>query len=204
MKKPQPVAAIVGLLGAIALVVSAGAFADLGKVEIGSTMPNFKLTDYNGKEHQLSDYAGKIVVIDFLSKDCPWSRGAAPGIAGLAREYDGLDVVFIGINSNDGATRDGMATYAESASISYVIALDPENKYADTVGATRTPEIFVVDREGELAYHGAYDNRTSPEQTGDVNYTKNAVDALLEGKSVAKPEVSAWGCTIKRAAKKPS
>jgi peroxiredoxin len=186
----------------LALAVSTPAFADLGRAEIGAAMPNFKLTDYTGKEHQLSDYAGKIVVIDFLSKDCPWSRGAAPSITDLANEYQGKDVVFIGINSNAGTTHEAMAKYAESGSIPYPIAIDEQNKYADTVGATRTPEMYVIDRDGKLAYHGAYDNRKSPEEIGAVNYTKGAIDALLAGKPVAKAEVAAWGCTINRAAKK--
>jgi thiol-disulfide isomerase/thioredoxin len=201
MKRNRLASGFVGLLGAIALVVSASAYAGLGKAEIGAPMPDFKLTDYAGKTHQLSDYAGKVVVIDFLSKDCPWSRGAAPAIAEVAKSYAGKDVVFIGINSNQGTTADAMAKYAESGSIPYPIAVDAQNKYADTVGATRTPEIYVVDREGKLAYHGAYDNRKSPEQIGDVNYTKDAIDAVLAGKPVAKTEISAWGCTINRAPK---
>lgn len=201
MNKTRIGTVLVAALAAIGLVV-AGANADLGKAEVGAAMPNFKLTDYTGKTHQLSDYAGKVVVIDFLSKDCPWSRGAAPSIAELAKQYPGGDVVFIGINSNEGATHDAMAAYAKTAGIGYAIVLDEHNAYADIVGATRTPEMFVIDKTGKLAYHGAYDNRKSPEEVGNENYTKNAIDAVLAGKPVAKPEVSAWGCTIKRAAKR--
>ncbi len=201
MKNTRRASALVGLMGALALVACAGAYAGLGSVEVGAAMPDFKLTDYAGKTHQLSDYAGKVVVIDFLSKDCPWSRGAAPAIAELAKSYEGQEVVFIGINSNEGVTADAMSKYAKDGSIPYPIAIDPQNKYADTVGATRTPEIYVIDRAGKLAYHGAYDDRKSPEQVGDENYTKDAIDAVLAGKPVAKAEVSAWGCSIKRAPK---
>ena len=204
MTKTRIGTVLLGTLGAVALTLAIGANADLGKAEVGSAMPNFSLTDYTGKTHQLSDYEGKIVVIDFLSKDCPWSRGAAPAIADLARQYDANDVVFIGINSNAGMTHEAMKAYADTTSIPYAITLDEQNTYADVVGATRTPEMFVVDRNGTLAYHGAYDDRKSPEEIGGVNYTKDAIDALLAGKPVAKPEVSAWGCTIKRVAKKLS
>lgn len=201
MKNVRQVSAWAGLLGAVALLACVGAYAGLGKVAVGSAMPDFTLKDYNGETHQLSKYAGKVVVIDFLSKDCPWSRGAAPAIAKLADDYEGKDVVFIGINSNEGTTADAMAKYAESGSIPYTIVIDAENKYADTVGATRTPEMYVIDRTGKLAYHGAYDNRKAPEEVGSENYTKNAIDAVLAGKPVAKTEVSAWGCTIKRVSK---
>lgn len=201
MKNVRQVSAWAGLLAAVGLLACAGAYAGLGKVAVGSAMPDFTLTDYNGESHQLSKYAGKVVVIDFLSKDCPWSRGAAPNIAELAKSYQGKDVVFLGINSNEGTTADAMAKYAESGSIPYAIAIDTGNKYADTVGATRTPEMYVIDKSGILVYHGAYDNRKSPEEVGSENYTKNAIDAVLAGKPVAKSEVSAWGCTIKRTSK---
>ena len=204
MKNARLASGFVGLLGAIALVACAGAYAGLGKAEIGAAMPAFKLTDYAGEEHQLSEYAGKVVVIDFLSRDCPWSKGAAPSIASLAKQYEGKDVVFLGINSNAGSTAEAMEKYARSASIPYPIAIDEKNQYADVVGATRTPEIYVIDRAGKLAYHGAYDNRKAPEETGDVNYTKDAIDAVLAGEPVAKAEISAWGCTIKRASKSAS
>ena len=201
MRNVRQVSAFVGFLGAAALLACADAYAGLGKVAVGTAMPDFTLTDFNGETHHLSKYAGKVVVIDFLSKDCPWSRGASPSIAKLAREYESKGVVFIGINSNDGTTADAMSKYAESGSIPYAIVIDTENKYADTVGATRTPEMFVIDRTGKLAYHGAYDNRKAPEEVGGENYTKNAIDAVLAGKPVAKTEVSAWGCTIKRVSK---
>lgn len=201
MQRKRLQSAFVGAFGAVALIACAGAHAGLGSVAIGSAMPDFELTDYNGETHKLSDYRGKVVVIDFLSKDCPWSRGAAPAIAELANGYEGKEVVFIGINSNEGTTADAMATYADSGAIPYAIVIDEQNRYADTVGATRTPEMYVVDRDGNLAYHGAYDNRKSPEQIGDVNYTKLAIDAVLAGKKVEQAEVSAWGCTIKRAPK---
>jgi thiol-disulfide isomerase/thioredoxin len=191
-------------LGTLAMLFAAGAMADLGKAEVGSEMPNFKLTDYTGTTHQLSDYKGKVVVIDFLSDSCPWSRGAAPSIAKLAKQYEGNDVIFIGVNSNKGATPEAMKDLAVEMGIEYPIAIDEQNEYADTVGATRTPEIFIVDRDGTLAYHGAYDNRKAPKMVGDVNYARDAIDALLAGNRVTKPEVSAWGCTIKRAPKKLS
>jgi hypothetical protein len=66
------------------------------------------------------------------------------------------------------------------------------------VGASRTPEIYIVDTEGKLAYHGAYDDRKAPDMAGETPYVANALDNLLAGEPVATPEVSAWGCTIKR------
>jgi hypothetical protein len=69
------------------------------------------------------------------------------------------------------------------------------------VGAKTTPEIFVVDKDGKLAYHGAFDDRAQPDKKGKTPYVENAVKALLDGKAVDPKEVKSWGCGIKRAAK---
>ena len=82
-------------------------------------MPEFSLTDYTGKAHKLSEYKGKVVVLNFMSKDCPWSRGAAPATAALSKEVAGKDVVVLGIDSNAGASHATDKAYAEQAAIPY-------------------------------------------------------------------------------------
>ncbi len=191
-------------LGVVAALIACALIAapvQAGKAAIGAAMPDVTLTDSLGKAHKLSEYKGKTVVLNFLSKDCPWSRGAEPSVSALAKEFEGKDVVFLGVNSNAGTTAAQMKEYAASAGIPYAILIDPGNVYADAVGATRTPEIYVVDKNGTLAFHGAYDDRKEAEATGATNYTKLAIDAVLAGKAVEKPEVKAWGCAIKRAEK---
>ncbi len=195
--------AVVAGAAAVMLSICGPALAGMGEVEIGEEMPDFTMTDYTGAEHSLSDYRGKVVVLEFLSQHCPWSRGAAPSIADVAEKH-GEDVVFLGIDSHRATTHADNAAYAEKMDIQYPILRDENNVYADKVGATRTPELYVIDEEGVLRYHGAYDNRKSPQDTGDVNYLAKAIDAVVSGEPVEKAEVSAWGCTIKRVAKRPS
>lgn len=187
-----------GMFAAAMLIVGGAALAELGKVAIGNEMPDFTLTDYNGEQHSLSEYRGKVVVLEFMSQHCPWSRGAAPAIAALSKEYPARDVVFLGIDSHKSTTQADNKAYAERAGIPYPILRDEMNVYADAVGATRTPEMYVVDREGRLVYHGAFDNRKSPDQAGDENYVRQALDAVLSGQPIENPEVRAWGCTIQR------
>lgn len=187
--------------GAIALALTAGAKPKA--LSPGVEMPDFSLTDTSGKTHTLSEYRGKIVVIDFLSKDCPYSRGAAPYLSSVAKKYGEKGIVFLGINSNNGTTQADNAQYSESADIAYPILRDEMNEYADAVGATRTPEIYVVDKNGMLVYQGAVDDRKIPTETGETPYLTNALDELLAGKSVSSPHESAWGCSIKRVTKKP-
>lgn len=168
-------------------------------VEIGDTMPDFQLKDPNGTAHKLSDNKGKVVVLVFRSQNCPWSRGAAPGINALAKKYKDKDVVFFGIDSDYKTTPADIKAYTEKNSYTFTVLKDQDNRYADKVEAKQTPEFFVVNQEGKLAYHGAFDNRRAPAKAGDVNYVANAVDSLLAGKPVAKTEVRAFGCSIMRA-----
>jgi len=176
--------------------------AELGSVEIGEKMPDFTLVDYAGQEHRLSDYQGRIVVLDFLCKDCPYSRGTAPALADLASAYQNEQVVFLGIDATRDVTQEQNAAYADRMGIPYPILKDVDNVYADKVGATRTPEIYVIDAQGILRYHGAFDDRKVPTEPGDTAYTKLAVDALLTDRPVETAEVRAWGCTIKRVSKR--
>lgn len=187
---------------ALALIAAATLGAQAAhEAAIGHPMPNFTLTDANGTTHTLGAYKGKTVVINFLSKDCPWSKGAEPSVSALAKEYAEDNVVFLGINSNAGATAAQMQTYAKDAGIPYAILIDEGNVYADAVGASRTPEIFVLDKDGTLVYHGAYDDRKEPTAAGGTNYTKLAIGSVLAGTPIETTEVNAWGCAIKRADK---
>lgn len=168
-------------------------------LEIGAEVPDFKLSDCCGKEHTLSSLKGKVVVLSFTSQTCPWSKGHDPDADALAKEYAGKDVVFIHIDSAKDNTAESIHEYKEENKLEIPVLKDVNNAFADQVGAKQTPEVFVVDKEGKLAYHGAYDNRKEPTAKGSENYVKAAVDALLDGKPVQTAQVKAWGCGIKRA-----
>jgi peroxiredoxin len=167
-------------------------------VEVGKEMPDFTMTDTEGKEHKLADYRGKIVILDFASQHCPYSRGADPAINALAQKYAGQEVVLLAIDSHADTAPEEIQKYREETKLSFPILKDVDNAYADVVGAKRTPEMFVIDKEGKLAYHGAFDNRRGPESDADEHYTADAVAALVAGKQPEVTEKAAWGCGIKR------
>ena len=165
---------------------------------IGATFPNFGLTDLDGKTHTLEQYRGKIVVLEMASMHCPYSRGTDPQLVELATAYAGKDVVVLGIDSHNSTTVEDIKKYAAEVKKTYPILKDEGNKYADTIGAKVTPEIYVIDKEGKLVYHGAFDDRADPTKKGENAYTENAVKAALEGKPADPNRVKAWGCSIKR------
>jgi len=186
------------VLAVLSLVTLGCGGTATAQVEPGQAMPNFTLNDLDGKSHSLTDFKGKIVVIEFCSHNCPYSRGTDPQLIELANKYAEKGVVVLGIDSNTPNDVESIRKYAEEKGKKYPILKDVDNVYADKVGATRTPEVFVVDKEGKVAYHGAFDDRKNPEKPGETPYVENAVKALLEGKPVATPTAKAWGCTIKR------
>lgn len=168
-------------------------------LEVGAAMPDFALTDLNGVKHTLAQYKGKTVVLDFCSHKCPWSAAADVQMVELAKKYGEKGVVFLGIDSHESTPPEEIKAHVTAKGIPYPILKDQNNAYADAVGASRTPEIYIVDKDLKLAYHGAFDNRTQPEPKGDTNYVSNALDDLLGGKAVRTPSMKAWGCSIKRA-----
>ncbi|MCC6155158.1 MAG: redoxin domain-containing protein [Candidatus Hydrogenedentes bacterium] len=193
-------------VAAFGLALAGGNFVSAGIAaapEIGAQIPDFKLKDYDGKEHSLSANKGKIVLISFTSQQCPVSNGLEPTFAKLAEEYSAKGVVIYSIDSHAETTPAQIAKYAASENktgkkLPYPILKDVDNKYADQMGAKRTPEIYIVDKEGKLTYHGAIDNQKETTDPGYKNYVSAALDELLAGKPVTEPKHSAYGCGIKR------
>ncbi len=162
-------------------------------------MPEFTLKDHNGESHTLSALKGKVVVLDFSSHHCPWSLAVDKELPELAAAYAGKEVAFFGIDSHNSTPPAEIKKHVEEAKIPFPVLKDEGNEYADKAGASRTPEFFVLDKDLNVAYHGAFDNRRDPNEKGSEDYVKAAIDSLLAGQPVATPEVKGWGCSIKRA-----
>jgi len=191
-----------GALLAAAALSGCGAANSQGAKErlaIGAAAPDFTLTDVTGKDHSLSSHKGAIVALVFTSQECPYSRGADPHLADIARKYAEKGVVILSIDSHKDTTPEQIKKYQDDKELPFPILKDPKNQYADAVGAKQTPEVFLLDKEGKLAYHGAFDDRRGTDDPGETPLLANAIEALLEGKAPDPAEVKQWGCTIKRA-----
>ena len=166
--------------------------------EIGAAFPGFELPDLDGETNTLEQYRGKVVVIDMTSHHCPWVQGADPHMIELTEKYADDEVVFISINSNEAETVEQIKEYVDKIEKPHITLKDEGNVYADALGARVTPEMYVIDKEGNLVYHGAFDNRSSAPDKGDEAYVDNAIQAALAGEAADPDRVRAWGCTIKR------
>jgi len=167
---------------------------------IGAPAPDFALTTLDGKPFSLAEAARsrQAIVLMFIATKCPYSNAYNARMREMAAVYGAKGVLFAGINSNKSEPADEARAHAKEHGHTFPIMKDPDNKVADLYDAKRTPEIFVVDREGKLRYHGRIDeNYENPSQVASPDL-KNALDAILDGKAVEKAETKAFGCTIKR------
>jgi peroxiredoxin len=116
----------------------------------------------------------------------------------LEKDYGPKGVRFIGVNSNFNEPVSEISSHAKEHGFTFPIVKDERSRTADAYGAEHTPEIFVVDREGVVRYHGRIDeNRDEPSAVRSPDL-RNALDALLAGRPVPVAATKAFGCSIKR------
>lgn len=168
--------------------------ATLPALEIGDVAPDFQVRTLDGREVSLADaeQSHRAVVVLFLSTICPYSNYYNDLIRDLSAEFQKKGVFFLGVNSGRLETVEEARAHAREHGHAFPIVKDPENRLADLLGARRTPEVFVLDRSGRLAYRGRIASKIS---SPDL---KNALEAVLEGRLVHPAETKAFGCVIPR------
>lgn len=175
--------------------------------QTGSKAPAFELTDLSKKLHRLSDYAGKIVVLEWFNPGCPFVKYAhSKGpLKDLAKQLKGHDLVWLAINSSaPGRQGHGVEknTIAKAKyGMNYPVLIDESGQVGRAYGAKTTPHMFIINAQGMLVYKGALDN--APLGTVDgkkhINYVKEAVSALRQAKRIKQPHTNAYGCSVKYA-----
>jgi len=166
---------------------------------IGATIVDFTLPDTDGKERSLNSLKGKNgTVLIFIAVQCPVSNAYNERMEKLAQDYKARGISVIGINSNNSEAADAMKAHAAAHKMTFVILKDNGNKIADSLGATKTPESYLLDANNKLVYHGRIDNSRDIAQVASSEL-RDALDATLSGKPVAKTTAAAFGCSIKRA-----
>lgn len=188
------------------LVVAFAAIAGSGRTTvdlpappaIGTVLDDFKLPDADGAEHSLKSLMGKNgAVVIFIATKCPVSNAYNDRMEKLAQDYKAKGINVIGINSNNTEPSAEVKSHAAEKHLSFAILKDDGNKIADRLGATRTPEVYVLDASMKLVYHGRIDNSQKVEGITS-NDLRDALDEMLSGKAISKTGGAAFGCTIKR------
>ena len=190
----------------LALLVAAG--TAVGAPSVGQPAPEFTLTDSNGQSHNLSDFKGKFVVLEWLNHGCPFVKKHYDGgnMQGLQKEYTGKDVVWLSIASSAPGKQGNMSpeetnkTKEEKGAAPTAVLIDEDGTVGKLYDAKVTPELFVINPEGTLIYAGAIDDKKSVDAAdvaGARNYVKQALDEAMAGNPVSTPQTEAYGCGVK-------
>ncbi|MEM8938989.1 MAG: thioredoxin family protein [Bacteroidota bacterium] len=197
---------LIGILAVIA-VLFMNASRPAAGYEIGDYVSDFELPNVDGKTVSLSDYKNaKGFIVIFTCNTCPYAKAYESRIIDLDKEYANKGFPVIAINPNDinkqpGDSMEEMKKRSTGKGYTFPYLRDDAQTIAKSFGATKTPHVYVLNKEAEEKYRvefiGAIDN--SPNDPGDVSevYVEDAINALLDGKKPAITEKRAIGCTIK-------
>jgi len=196
----------------LAMLVSSEAMTDSTTVKqqasIDEPAPGFTLVDIGGKEHTLSAYKGKYVVLEWSNWDCPFVKKhySSDNMQNLQKQYGDKKVVWLTICSSAPGKQgyydadDHKKRYDKSGSEAAAYLIDADGAVGRSYGAKTTPHMFVIDPDGVLVYAGAIDDKKSTNAAdieGSKNYVAASLDAATMGNPVPLKTSTPYGCSIK-------
>ncbi len=195
----------IALLSAVGTSVLAGDKDDkkAAAAKIGEAAPAWTLKDTVGKEWKSSEFAGKIVVLEWVNPQCPVCKGAHKDgrIPSMVKELKTLGATHIAINSTHNTTPEMNVAALKEYGVEYPVLLDNDGTVGRLFGAKTTPHMFVIDTKGVLRYAGALDNNAKDDKSGSelINYAVNAVKQIKAGETVSPEYTQSYGCSVKYA-----
>ncbi|KRE11969.1 alkyl hydroperoxide reductase [Bosea sp. Root381] len=190
--------------------LAAGSALAQPAAKIGAPAPAFEAVDADGKPRQLSEFAGKTVILEWTNHDCPYVRKHynSATMQNLQKDMAKDGVVWLSVVSSpvgeqghvDGAKAKELTASRDAAPAA--VLLDPNSRMARAYGATTTPHMYVIDQKGTLAYMGAIDDKPSASASslnGAKSYVRQAMAEIKAGKPVSEASTKAYGCAVKYA-----
>lgn len=165
-------------------------------LSINQPAPDFELPDPQGNLHKLSNYRGRLVIVNFWSAECPHSERTDQLMLDSLAKW-GEEVVILPVASNRSEAAQMVEEVAKTRRLPTIL-LDKEHVVADLYEAVSTPHVFVIDREGLLRYRGAVDDVRFRQPKETRFYLEEVIETLLEGRKPALEETLAYGCAIVR------
>ena len=176
--------------------------------EVGQPAPDFKLKDLAGKEHSLSEYKGKYVVLEWVNYGCPFVKKhyETQNMQKQQKDATAKGAIWLSICSSAPGKQGNLpAAEAEAkgkelgvGSTAYLV--DADGTVGRSYDARTTPDMFVINPEGVLIYKGAIDDKPSPDpatvQTAK-NYVASALSESMAGKPVSPATTKSYGCSVK-------
>jgi thiol-disulfide isomerase/thioredoxin len=182
------------ILITLIFVVSVNSYAK----DPGETVDDFTINNYDGIVYTLSEVKDvKAVVIMFWATECPYVQPFNDRINEFVKEYQDKGFLFWALNSNYTESVERVIEHAKTNNYIFPMLKDNNNVVADLFEATRTPEVFVLDNNRTILYHGRIEDSSHKEKVTSHDL-KNALDEILEGKDITVKSTKSFGCTIKR------
>ena len=175
---------------------------------VGQPAPDFTLTDTSGKTVHLSDFKGKLVVLEWFNPGCPYVRKHynSANMQGTQKETGAKGVVWLAINSTENTSYDYLVPAQLASWVTQQKAaptqtlMDEEGTVGKAYGARTTPHMYIVNPQGTLIYAGGIDSIASsrPDDIRTaVNYVKQGVREALAGQPLSNATTRPYGCSIK-------
>jgi peroxiredoxin len=191
-----------------ALWISAIVSLNLGSFEtppVGESVLNIQLLDRRGSVRRLADWRdSRLVVLVFVRDNCPVAELYGDTLARIAAQFESQGVGFLGISPDGPDSESRMDQFSATHAIRFPILRDRDAALAEGVGASRTPEVVVLDERRSIRYRGRIDDRYAVGSRRADARRDDLVEALQEllgGREVSHPETEAVGCTIARRSK---
>ncbi|HVY26273.1 MAG TPA: thioredoxin family protein [Polyangiaceae bacterium] len=172
--------------------------------ELGTTMPSFNLPDtVSGKQVSSDSLRGKPSVVIFICNHCPYVKHIRTGLAAFGRFCQERGVAMVAISSNDAVaypddSPEKMTQEAKDAGYVFPYLFDESQAVARAFDAACTPDLYIYDAQGKLAYRGQFDDarpKTDAPVTGKD--ARDAIEALLAGRAPSSDQKPSIGCNIK-------
>lgn len=189
-------------LGVVGIVLWNGGARAQDGTDQPRQAPAFELRDQDGHAVKLADFAGNVVVLEWFNPGCPFVqrhyKSENPTMVTLAEKYRPQGVVWLAVNSTHTADAASNAKAAQEWKIPYPVLDDSKGDVGKAYGAKTTPHMFVIDREGRIAYQGAIDDDPRGDKKDQaVNYVDRALGSVLAGKPADPSETRPYGCSVK-------
>jgi peroxiredoxin len=181
---------------------------DLNGVQVGDEAPFFNLKNIDGNMYSfdnIKDANGetpKGFIVTFTCNTCPYAVGYEDRLIALHNKLAPMGYPVVAIQPNDPELKpddsfEAMQVRAEEKGFPFLYMIDEGQEIYPQYGATRTPEIYLVDADRIVRYHGAIDDSAQDPEGVTVNFVEAAVQAIEEGRDPDPADVKAIGCTIK-------
>ena len=170
---------------------------------LGSEMPAFELPDPSGQTHSSAAFDGSPLLVMFICNHCPYVKHIRPRLAEVTKDLAGKGLAVVGINANNAElypddSPEAMKAEAEEFGYTFPYLVDEDQGVAKAFRAACTPDFFLFDGSGKLAYRGQFDSsRPKNEEPVTGEDLVAAAEALLEGRPVPEDQRPSIGCNIK-------